>query len=246
MTWIAASNNSFEAFGIMKLAAILLLIGVAILGYTLSIAPYKDQKLFMERYMALSSGQSAEYWKLRDEMLTPKYQLQDYGGTLVVAALGMLLVSRKGWRQLKSPRSRATLFGLAFAAPVLTVGAYVFDLFLGFARGEFPYWADSMGIPLMGVPMLLFGLLVWAGVHLAFLRGTYRSVPLAQAMSRRSNWWLLAVSLLTFMLVFLCASFGQYWYAIPSVTWLYFYTSLASVRRATYDADPAASGVPLS
>lgn len=67
----------------MKLSAILLLIGVAILGYAYSIAPYKDEALFMERYMALSAGQSNEYWKLRDEMLTPKFQLQDYGGTLV-------------------------------------------------------------------------------------------------------------------------------------------------------------------
>ena len=95
----------------MRLGAILLFIGIAILGYALSIAPYKDEKLFMERYMALSTGQSEEYWKLRDEMLTPKYQLQNYGGTLVAAALGVVLVSRKGWRKLKSPRSRATLFG---------------------------------------------------------------------------------------------------------------------------------------
>ena len=67
----------------MKLSAILLLIGVAIIGYAYSLAPYKDEALFTERYMALSDGQSTEYWKLRDEMLTPKFQVQDYGGTLV-------------------------------------------------------------------------------------------------------------------------------------------------------------------
>ncbi len=70
----------------MKLATILLLVGVTILAYAMSIAPYKDETLFMQRYMALSAGQSAEYWKLRDEMLTPKFQLQDYGGTLVAVA----------------------------------------------------------------------------------------------------------------------------------------------------------------
>lgn len=93
----------------------------------------------MERYIALSDGQSNEYWKLRDEMLTPKFQLQDYGGTLVALSIGVLLVSRRGWRHLKSPKSRAKLFGLAVAAPLLTVGAYVFDLLQGFARGEFPH-----------------------------------------------------------------------------------------------------------
>lgn len=104
----------------------------------------------------------------------------------------------------------------------------------------------------MGVPVLLIGLLVWSGIHLAFLRGTYQPAPLALAISRKSNWWLLAVSLVTCTLVVLCAFFGQYWYVIPGVVWLYFYTSLASVRRATYDAEPTApegrtaSGAPLS
>ena len=224
----------------MKLSAILLLIGVAIICYAYSIAPYKDETLFMERYMALSDGQSAEYWKLRDEMPTPKFQLQDYGGTLIAIAAGVFIVSRKGWRQLKSPNSRAMLFGVAFIAPFLTVGAYVFDLFQGYARGEFPHWADSMGIPLIGVPVLLAVLLVWSGAQLAFLRGSYQSAPLALAMSRRSNWWLLSISAITVALVALCASVGQYWYAIPGVVWLYFYLSLAATGRAANAAEPVA------
>lgn len=224
----------------MKLSAILLLIGIAIIGYAYSLAPYKDEALFTERYMALSDGQSTEYWKLRDEMLTPKFELQDYGGTLVAIAAVMFIVSRKGWRHLKSPTSRATLFGVAFVAPFLTVGAYVFDLFQGFARGEFPYWADSMVIPLMGVPVLLVVLLVWSGAHLAFLRSSYQSTPLAVALSRKSNWWLLSVAAITALLVVLCASVGQYWYAIPGVFWLYFYISLAASRHASYAAEPVA------
>jgi len=222
----------------MKLSAILLLIGVAILGYAYSLAPYKDEALFTERYMAMSDGQSKEYWKLRDEMLTPKFQLQDYGGTLIALSIGVLLVSRKGWRHLKSPKSRATLFGLAFAAPLLTVGAYVFDLLQGFARGEFPHWADSMAIPLMGVPVLLLLLLVWSGAHLAFLRGPYHSELLSHALSRQANWWLLAVAAITAVLAAFSAAVGQYWYAIPGVVWLYFYISLAASRRSTHDAEP--------
>lgn len=222
----------------MKLSAILLLVGVAILGYAYSLAPYKDEALFTERYMAMSNGQSNEYWKLRDEMLTPKFQLQDYGGTLVALSIGVLLVSRKGLRHLKSPESRATLFGLAFAAPFLTVGAYAFDLFQGFFRGEFPHWADSMGIPLMGVPILLLVMLVWAGAHLAFLRGTYNSEHLSRALSPQANWWLLAVATITAVLVVSSATVGQYWYAIPGVVWLYFYISLAASRRSTHAAEP--------
>ena len=189
--------------------------------------------------MALSNGQSNEYWKLRDEMLTPKFQLQDYGGTLIALSIGVLLVSRMGWRHLKSPRSRATLFGLAFAAPFLTVGSYVFDLEQGFARGEFPHWADSMGIPLMDAPVQFLVLLVWSGAHLAFLRGTYYSELLSHALSRQANWWLLAVAAITAVLVALSATLGQYWNAIPGVVWLYFYISLAASRRSPMPPNPA-------
>lgn len=226
-------------FGVMKFVAyLLLLVGMAILAYAYSIAPYKDEALFMERYMALSAGQSSEYWQLRDEMLTPKFQLQDYGGTLLALAIGAFLVSRKGWQKLKSPKSRVALVGLAFATPLLTVGAYVFDLLQAFGRGEYPHWADSMGIPLMGSPLILLVLLVWSGAHLAFLRGAYQPAFLSQAISRQANWWLLVIAVLTALLVVLFAFEGAYWYAIPGVAWLYFYVSLAALRRSSYAVEP--------
>ncbi|MCL2525345.1 MAG: hypothetical protein FWF20_11140 [Betaproteobacteria bacterium] len=189
--------------------------------------------------MALSDGQSEEYWKLRDEMLTPKFQLQDYGGTLVALSIGIIIVSCKGWRRLKSPTSGARLLGLAAAAPILTVGAYIFDLLQSFNRGEFPHWADSMGIPLMGAPILLVIMLVWSGAHLAFVHRTYRSEFLSVAWSWRSNWWLLVIATVTAVLVALSAATGQYWYAIAGVAWLYFYVSLAASHRSTHPTQPS-------
>src|SRR5688572_21720797 len=222
----------------MKLSAIFLLIGITIIGYAYSLAPYKDEALFTERYMVLSDGQSMEYWKLRDEMLTPKFQLQDYGGTFIVIAVVVFVVSRKGWRQLKSPSSRTALFGIALAAPFLTVAAYVFDLFQGFDRGEFPYWADSMSIPLMGAPIMLIVLFVWSGAHLSFLRSSYQPAPLVLAVAPKSSWWLLSISAITVVFVVFCALVGQYWYAIPGVVWFYFYISLAATRHTTNADEP--------
>lgn len=224
--------------GVMKLATILFLIGAAFLGYAYSLAPYKDAALFMERYMALSDGQNDEYWKLRDEMLTPKYKLQDYGGTLVALSIGVLLVCRRGWRQLKSPKSRAGWLGLAVATPLLTVGACIFDLLQGSARGEFPHWADSMAIPLMGVPALFLVLLIWSGAHLAFLRRPYHSEVLSRAWSRQTNWWLLTIAMITTAVIALSAAAGEYWYATAGTFWLYFYISLAVSRHSTLDAKP--------
>jgi len=182
--------------------------------------------------MSMSAGQSEEYWKLRDEMLTPKFQLEDYGVTLAAIAVAMFLVTRKGRVRLQSPNSRKALVALAIVLPFLTVGGYVFDFLQAFDRGEFPHWADSMGIPLMGAPIQFIILLVWSLAHLSFLRGAYQpSIPLVHAVSLKSNWWLLFISAVTAILVLVSAAVGQYWYAIPGALWLYFYLSLGAVRR---------------
>jgi hypothetical protein len=164
-------------------------------------------------------------------MLTSKFQLQDYGRTLLAMATGMFIVLRKGWRRLSSPKRRLTLFGIAFAAPILSISAYVFDLFQAFDRGEFPHWADSMGIPLMGVPFVLMILFLWSAVHLVFLKANYQPAPLILAISLKSNWWLLSISIITLILAVSSALFGHYWYAITDIFWLYFYLSLAAFRR---------------
>lgn len=216
----------------MKIAAILLVIGAMLWGYALTLPPYKNEQLFMEQYMNMSAGQSEEYWKLRDEMLTPKFRLQDYGVTLATIAVSIFLITRKGKVRLQSPNSRKTLVVLAIVLPFLTVGGYIFDLLQAFDRGEFPHWADSMGITLMGVPIQFILLLLWSLAHLGFLRGAYQpSTPLAHPLSLKYNWWLLFISAATAILVLASAVAGQYWYAIPGALWLYFYLSLGAARR---------------
>jgi hypothetical protein len=203
--------------GAMKRAAFLFFVGIALLGYAASLAPYADEALFMERYHALPSGQSAAFAQLRDQMLTPKFQVQDYGATCVAAALGVWLVARRGWRHLKAPASRATLLGLALALPFFTVAAVSFDVLLGLHRGAFPHWAYTVVIPLMQLPFLLLLLLLASGAHMAFLRGHYQSALLLSALSRQANAWLQLVALCTTGVDVLCAARGQYWYAAAGV-----------------------------
>ena len=149
----------------------------------------------------------------------------------MAAAIAFLLAPRI--RILtRSPTSRGTVLGLAIALPVLTVSGYVFDLLQGFDRGEFPHWADSMAIPLMGVPFQLGILVAWSLAHLCLLRGIYHPrVPLFLAVSRASNPWLLFVSAITALFVLLSAVSGAYWYAAPGVLWLYLYLSIGASRR---------------
>jgi hypothetical protein len=216
----------------VKLASAFLAMGAALLAFSLALAPYKDQRAFDERYGEMHAGQSEEYWRLRDEMLTPKFALQDYGVTMISLAIGLFLFARRGVNGLTAPSSRLVVASLAVVAPFLTVAGYIFDILQRFSRGEFPHWGDSIGIGLVGVPVLLVIYFVWALLHLAFLRAEPRSrVPLVLAFTRHSNPWLICVSALTFALVAMFLYFGQYWYAIPGFVWLYFYLSLAARRR---------------
>lgn len=216
----------------MKFSIFLFILGSALIGYAASLPTYKDEKLFLERYMSLSPGQNQEFGKLREEMLTPKFQFQDYGITLLAVASGVFAATRRGQLRVFSPKSRVTITAIGIGLPFLTVGGGVFDLMLAFDRGEFPHWADSMGIPLMGAPVLLVPLLGWTLAHLCFLRRIdYLSTSLILAFSLNANWWLLFMAGLTTIFVLLCSAFGQYWYAIPGGLWVYLYLSICAVRR---------------
>lgn len=217
----------------MRIAVTLLIVGGVLLAYAAALAPYKNEQAYNERYMNLAKDQRAEFGTLRDEMLTPKFRLQDYGGTLIVSAFIVFLIERIGATRIQSPKAHSSFIVLAIVAPVVTVGAYLYALLQADSRGDFPYWADSVGIPLLAVSVVLIIFLAWAMVHLTFLRGRQ---PIARrlmpAISLTSNWWLSFVSVSAAAFVLFAAALGQYWYVISGMIWLYFYLSLSAVRLA--------------
>ena len=112
---------------------------------------------------------------------------------------------------------------------VITAGGFVFDVLQDFYRNEFPYWADSLGIPLAGVPVILIVLFVWSVAHLIFAKNVTVQ-PLVSAISIKLNPWLMFVSGATFLIVLLSLWHGQYWYAFPGTLWLYYYLSIGVNR----------------
>jgi hypothetical protein len=217
----------------MRIAMTLLVLGAALLAWSLALPPFKDQAGFEARAISMQEGQDDEYQRLREEALTPKYALQDYGLTAIALAAGAFVGARRGLKRLCAPRTRSAFVALSLLAPFLTTVAGVFDLRQAYSRYAFPHWADSMGIALAGALILLIVSLLWAVAHLAFLRSQpSTAIPLALAFSHSANPWLLVVSALTFALTALCLFLGQYWYAAPGMLWLYFYLSLAARRRA--------------
>lgn len=213
----------------MKYISIFVLLGICLFGYSLSMKPYKDEDLFKKKYMELSSGQSKEYFELRDSLLTSKYWIQDLGITFFSIALLIGFLFKLGQHSFRSPKSKPGFIFLVICLPFITVFGYVFDLIQGMHRQEFPHWADSLGIPLAAAPILLIILLVWSFLHLLFLNGSEVKAQKIVFLKAR-NYWLVFLSALTTLLLVICAFYGQYWYAFPGVLWLYFYLSLALVQ----------------
>ena len=184
--------------------------------------------------LSVPDGNSEAYFAARDQAVTAKFKLQDYGLTLMACGLA---IAAFRWRPFKAPPSRLGFVILAVAAPLLTVAGYVFDLIQAQARWEFPPWADSLGIPFMGVPVMLLIGLVWAFAHFILLAGVPQRAGVALSVSavRRGNPWLLIVTAITAVLVAAMAAEGAYFYGIPGFLWLYYYAAIAAVRQGKND-----------
>lgn len=214
----------------MKSALALIALSLLLLGLSMSMEPFTKGEDGSYPFHSVAQGDSQAYHEARRQALTPKYRLQDYGGTIMAFALVVALLS---WRPLKAPATRLGFVVIALMAPTLTGVGFVFDLMQGQSRWEFPPWADSLGIPLMGVPVLLFVGVAWALAHFMFLAGVPRrsGVIISYRAVRRGNLWLLVVSVVTALLVIGTSIEGAYWYAVPGLLWLYFYASISAARQ---------------
>jgi hypothetical protein len=214
----------------MKTALSLIVLSLALLGFSISLEPFAHNPDGSYPFHSVAEGDSPAYYAARSQALTPKYRLQDYGATILVLGIVAALLS---WRPVKAPRSRLGFIGLAVIAPTLTATGFVFDLVQGQWRWEFPPWADSLGIPLMGVPVMLVLGLVWAFAHFILLAGVPRraGVPISYAAVRHGHPWILVVCSLTALLIIGMAVDGAYWYAAPGALWLYYYASISAVRQ---------------
>jgi hypothetical protein len=206
------------------------------IGYSFLISAYTNEEEYQEKYMALdwqemgSRNASDKFYQLRAEYLSPKYRIQDYGFTFLILGLTTFILVRKG-QPIKAPSSHAKVALIGFIAAALTTGGYVGDLFVEFFRGSYPWWADSLGIPLMGVPLLAFIFFGWAALNLLAMNGKFEAgAPISFKGLRGSNYFYLILLIVTALIVALCIIDAYFWMVLPGVFWLYFYASLWAGR----------------
>jgi hypothetical protein len=214
----------------MKTSALLSLIALALWLYSATLQPYKTGNE-ASWYSAVQQGDSKAFHEARRAQLTPKYRLEDYAGTLLTLACAVAAYSFVAVR--RAPKTNLGFALLAIAPPLALGAGFIYELILGYSRFEFPPWADSLGIPLMGVPVLLLIGLAWSAAHLALLRGKrLTGSPFTFSGLRAAGLWLKFVVGATVLLLVLVTTGGAYWYAVPGLLWLHFYMSLASTRAA--------------
>jgi len=216
---------------LIKYIKISLLIGILIFLYSLFLDPFTNNEVFYQEYMKLSVGESEKFYKLRESMLTPKYYLQDIGITISLICVILLIFLKKGEGYIKSPKNKFFFIILALLLPFFTVGGFVFDILQGMYRNEFPHWADSLAIPMMGVPIQFIFLLLWSSLHLLFLKNLQiSSTKFKLSTIKKINAWLLFISFISGLLVISSLLYGQYWYSIPGLLWIYYYLSIGIVK----------------
>jgi len=216
-------------------AYIVTVIGLVIFGYSLFLEPYTNEDEFNTKYMEITGDdRSEQFFELRNEYLTIKYPLADYGLTITFIGLIAIFVFYKGWSEFKTVTSKGLIIGLGILATLTTTILYVADLFNEMARDSAPHWADSIGIPLMSVPPMLIFLLIWGGLNLIGLRGGFKTgVPVSSLRFRQINYWYLIISILTSIIIILMIIDGYFWMIVPGFLWLYFYISILLGRQAS-------------
>jgi hypothetical protein len=219
----------------------LLVAGLVLFVVGLALPRYHDQEKFEREYAALEGPtRSKDYHQLRQRSLTASLRIQDYG--LTAFSIGVLLYGAVHWRKavtfLPKTKLAVTLLGTfsAFVVAAAQVGALLMD----YARDEFPKWADSLGIPLAGVPVIFLALAMWGAAHSQLM--ITGKAPTARLVLSGWAWWLAFLILITSLLLITCAATGYFWLVIPCGLWITFYLSIwisRSQNRPNHTAEPA-------
>jgi hypothetical protein len=216
-------NKSFKLISLVVLLA-----GFVILGLSFKYAPYTNEQEYNDKYFALKGDKiTKQFYELRDEYLTPKFDFENYGISLILTGSILSLLAHIGFDKLRTPKKKSVLILIGALAALLSISGYVGQLHLEMMRGSYPHWADSLGIPLAAVPGFILLSLIWIGLNLLGIRGEFKTyVPVFPLSLRHVNYWYLIILLITILLTVFVIVTGDFWQVISGFLWSYFYLSI--------------------
>lgn len=220
------------------IGVILVLAGILLFRYSTTLEPYTNEEEFNEKYLAIEGGnKSRKFYELQKEYRTHKYSYENYALTSIVLGIAIFIIGFNGVNNTTMPKSKTTIVLVGLLAVLMTVFAYVGDLFLEMHRDSYPHWADSLGIPLMGTPGIFIILLLWYFIN---LNGVWKNiqygVPVSSFRLNNLSIWYTFLLALTLFITISSTFFGDFWIVSAGICWCYFYFSILIGRRA-YNMD---------
>lgn len=208
------------------LGVLILLLGIYMLIKSSSYQKYTNAEEYERKYRELFDDDDG-FYSLRKEHLTPKIKLIDYGVTSITIGVFLLIISTIGLNRLKTPYKKMWIIIIGIAASLTGCFGYILDISCEMIRGGFPYWADSIAIPLMGTPFLFILSLVWGMLNLLGITNNFKTgVFIFSFRFNNLNYWYLIVIILTILINILTIIDGDFWYLPSGFLWLYFYISI--------------------
>lgn len=139
------------------------IIGLGLLSYSLTLPYYKDQKAADVLLTNSYDINKTEYYKREAELRTNKTTFMDLGAGIAIASgtvlLFLLLTKTKtlsDFKNLQTLNKLTTFVSANLVWLLLIPGTFWYYTFRG-GRGDYPPFADSIGIPIYTqVPLLLF------------------------------------------------------------------------------------------
>lgn len=203
--------------------------GIVLVLISLPMEPFTNSQAFSER--ALSPRISENYHQVRRELLTSKYLFFDHGIQAILVGTIIFYAAVIRRRRIRPIRNRAAIRTFAFALPFVSVVAAIFDLFQGQHRWEFPPWADSLGIPLIGILInVLVHMLLSCSIIALYRSTSSANIRFREIFDRRINLWLAFIFVISALTSLDSGLRGSYWFSVPSAMWAFLVASVAVLR----------------
>jgi len=209
--------------------ALLGFIGLALFLYSFMIDQYTNESEFQKMYMSLDAGNSNEFYKLRDEYDTNKYRYFDYGIELI--AMSIYLFSIINLKRLKLPAISNFIYasGYSLSIPIIFSCSYVFEILQSQSRNEYPWWADTIMIPLLFTPFVAFIAFVWILLFLIVHRILYNRLKSRISLYDVTlNRWQIGLIGIHLILLAYALFYGTYWVAIPVLLLIHYIASITN------------------
>jgi hypothetical protein len=203
------------------------LAGIILFVSTLSSPAYKDERAYEVAYSAIdpqAPDASAKFSELRRSELTNKYLFQNYGIVLLALGLVGFLIFRGN--RVYSPKTKMRIALMGFLAVAATSAGLYISMFLGLSRGDYPHWADSVGIGIAENAFVSLVMCVFMLAHLIFLKGNF--TPGRQISYRPSlkTLWPFLLTILSLSALIISVLQGDAFVVVGLSLWAYFFASL--------------------